>query len=84
MLPTVARHGMTFEVGAVAWGVIDGASYRQSLALLHRALDYVHAHNLAIAANVSSAWLHTKLPVFEAVRTVDYPRHSDDVRPFGV
>lgn len=77
MLPTVGRHGMTFEVGAVAWGVVDGASYKQSLELLMRALDYVHAHNLAVQAGAPSAWRRTQLPVFEAVRTVDYPRYED-------
>lgn len=77
MLPTVARHGMTFEVGAVPWGCIDGALYDQSLDLLMRTLDYVHAHNLAIEAGVSSAWLKATVPVYEAVRTVDYPRYDD-------
>ena len=77
MLPTVARHGMTFEVGAAPWGVIDGASYVQSLGLIMRALDYVHAHNLAIAAGASGAWKRTTVPVYEALRSVDYPRYED-------
>ena len=42
-----------------------------------RTLDYVHAHNLAIEAGVSSAWLKATVPVYEAVRTVDYPRYDD-------
>jgi succinylglutamate desuccinylase len=78
MLPTVGRHGMTFEVGAVPWGCVDGALYEQSLRLLALTLDYVHAHNLAIAAGSPSAWRRAAVPVYEAVRTVDYPRYADD------
>ena len=55
MLPSVARSGMTFEVGPVAWGVIDGALYAQSLRLVKAALDYVHAHNLALEAGGPTA-----------------------------
>lgn len=79
MLPTIGRHGMTFEVGAVAWGCIDGALFQQSLTLLMHALDYVHAHNLAVHAGESKAWQRTLLPVYEAVRTVDYPRYDENV-----
>ena len=77
MLPTVARHGMTFEVGAAAWGCIDGALFQQSLKLIMLALDYVHGHNLAISAGDASAWAKASVPVYEAVRTVDYPRYED-------
>ena len=52
---SVARSGMTFEVGPVAWGVIDGALYAQSLRLVKAALDYVHAHNLALEAGGPTA-----------------------------
>ena len=77
LMPSVGKHGMTFEVGAAPWGVIDGASYVQSLGLIMRALDYVHAHNLAIAAGASGAWKRTTVPVYEALRSVDYPRYED-------
>jgi len=77
MLPTVARHGMTFEVGAVAWGVVDAALFNQSFTLLMRTLDYIHAHNLAVAAGKAAAWRSIEVPVYEAVRTVDFPRYED-------
>ena len=71
MLPSVARSGMTFEVGPVAWGVIDGALYAQSLGWL-AALDYVHAHNLALEAGGPDET--RAVGVFRNVATVDYPR----------
>ena len=77
MLPTIGRHGMTFEVGGVPWGCVDGALFQQSLTLLMHLLDYVHAHNLAIAAADPQAWTKTHLPVYDAVRSVDYPRYDD-------
>ena len=61
MLPSVARSGMTFEVGPVAWGVIDGALYAQSLRLVKAALDYVHAHNLALEAGGPDGWETARL-----------------------
>ena len=48
LLPSVARHGMTFEVGPAPWGCVVGALYEQSLKLIGHALDYLHAHNAAL------------------------------------
>ena len=77
MLPSVARSGMTFEVGPVAWGVIDGALYAQSLRLVKAALDYGHAHNLALEAGGPDGWETRAVGVFRNVATVDYPRDGD-------
>lgn len=77
MLPTIGRHGMTFEVGPVPWGCIDAELFQQSLTLLMHLLDYVHAHNLAVAEADAARWRKTVLPVYDAVRTVDYPRYED-------
>ena len=77
MLPSVARSGMTFEVGPVAWGVIDGALYAQSLRLVKAALDYVHAHNLALEAGGPDGWEERTVGVYRNVATVDYPRDDD-------
>ena len=76
MLPSVARSGMTFEVGPVAWGVIDGALYAP-LRLVKAALDYVHAHNLALEAGGPDGWATRAVGVFRNVATVDYPRDGD-------
>ena len=77
MCPSVAPHGMTFEVGGVPCGCLDGGLYQQSLRLLMRALDYVQAHNEAIAAGDIASWHTASVPVYESVRTVDYPRYDD-------
>ena len=60
MLPTVARHGMTFEVGSAPWGCIDGALYQQSLQLLMRLLDYVDMHNAAVKSGISASWIQVR------------------------
>lgn len=76
LLPSIAPHGMTFEVGPASWGCIEPASYAQSLRLVHQALDYVHAHNAAVAGG--GPWRELLLPVFcSAGKPVDYPRHPD-------
>mmetsp|Transcript_12395 Transcript_12395/g.21255 ORF Transcript_12395/g.21255 Transcript_12395/m.21255 type:complete len:161 (+) Transcript_12395:204-686(+) len=77
MLPTIGRHGMTFEVGAVSWGCVDGALFQQSLSLLGHLFDYVEAHNRAVEAGVFAAWQPRSLPVYDAARTVNYPRYDD-------
>jgi succinylglutamate desuccinylase len=71
MLPSVGRHGMTFEVGAVAWGCVDAALYQQSLGLLLSALEYIDAHN---ACCKSGKWSNHEIDAFSLVRAVDYPR----------
>ena len=50
MLPSVGKHGMTFEVGPCPWGCLVGELYAQSLALIGHAMDYLHAHNAALAS----------------------------------
>ena len=77
MLPTIGRHGMTFEVGGVPWGCVDAAQFQQSLTLLMHLLDYVDAHNKALDAADSDAWKKVLLPTYDAMRTLDYPRYDD-------
>lgn len=75
MLPSVGKHGMTFEVGAVAWGVVDGAVYQKTRRLVLAALEYVEAHNAALARE--GPWQPASVQVHSFVRAVDYPRDSD-------
>ncbi|MBO8631162.1 hypothetical protein INO08_15765, partial [Staphylococcus aureus] len=49
------------------------------LTLLMHALDSVEAHNRAVLAGDSSAWDKRSIPVYDAVRTVDYPRYDENV-----
>lgn len=77
MLPSIGRHGFTFEVGAVPWGVVDAKLYQQSLKLILQSLKYVDAHNacckVAGQAKVKP-WLEGEIDAFSLVRAVDYPR----------
>ena len=57
LLPSVAKHGMTFEVGPAPWGCVVGALYEQSLNLIGHALDYLHAHNAALESADGAGWL---------------------------
>ena len=77
MLPSVGKHGMTFEVGAVPWGVIDGAIYQQTRQLVLAALDYVEAHNIAVAQSQPDCWQPAFVQVHSFVRAVDYPRDAE-------
>ena len=49
LLPTLGKHGMTFEVGPCPTGCVIGESYARSLTLIGAALDYLHAYNFSIA-----------------------------------
>ena len=49
LLPTLGKHGMTFEVGPCPTGCVIGESYARSLTLIGAALDYLHAYNLSIS-----------------------------------
>jgi len=76
MLPTVGKHGMTFEVGAVPWGVVDGAVYQKTRRLVLASLAYVEAHNAALAREPTGPWQLASVQIHEFVRAVDYPRDS--------
>ena len=45
LVPSVARSGFTFEVGAVPWGVLDPKTFFATKHLLLATLGYIHAKN---------------------------------------
>ena len=77
MLPSVGKHGMTFEVGAVPWGVVDGSVYQKTRRLVLAALEYAEAHNTALAREPPGPWQPRTVQVHAFVRAVDYPRDED-------
>ena len=77
MLPSVGKHGMTFEVGPCPWGCVVGELYAQSLALIGHALDYLHAHNLASAAGSGTPWLDCEIEAFVNTGKRGFPRDAD-------
>jgi len=84
MLPSVGKHGMTFEVGAVPWGVVDGAVYQKTRWLVLAALEYVEAHNAALAREPPGPWRETSVQVHAFVNAVDYPRDERDGEIAGI
>ena len=77
MLPSVGKHGMTFEVGPCPWGCVVGELYAQSLALIGHALDYLHAHNSALAAGGGARWLDSEMEAFVNTGKRGFPRDAD-------
>jgi len=76
LLPSIAPHGMTFEVGPAPWGCLEGALYEKSLTLLMKALDYVELHNASHMSGVSRT-LATSIEIFIPVGSRDYPRDAE-------
>jgi len=75
--PSVGRSGMTFEVGPCSWGCIVPDLFERSQRLLYALLDYVEAHNCALAAG-SAVQETVRLPVYRSIGVViDYPRTED-------
>ena len=77
MLPSVGKHGMTFEVGPCPWGCVVGELYAQSLALIGHALDYLHAHNCALAAGAGVQLLDGEMEAFVNTGKRGFPRDAD-------
>jgi succinylglutamate desuccinylase len=77
MLPTIARSGMTFEVGPTPWGALDPALYRQSRQLLLAGLDYIQAHNTSLSGGKRGRTTEVKVPVFKRLCQIDYPREEN-------
>eukprot|EP00050_Salpingoeca_kvevrii_P006733 m.291297 g.291297 ORF g.291297 m.291297 type:complete len:324 (-) comp12452_c0_seq1:942-1913(-) len=73
LLPTIGRSGFTFEVGPCPWGCVIGESYDQSRRLVLATLDYIEAHNAAVAAGVPRT-TPLETAAYQAVHTIDYPR----------
>jgi len=74
-LPTVARSGMTVEVGGLPQGVCTAATFHETRLLLKLALDWLHARN--VAAAVGTLRLSpVVVTAFERVGEVAYPRDA--------
>ena len=77
MLPSVGKHGMTFEVGPCPWGCVVGELYAQSLALIGHALDYLEAHNGALGAGGGAQWRDGEMEAFVNTGKRGFPRDAD-------
>ena len=63
---------MTVEVGACPWGCIEPVYYQQTQRIMCAALDYIHAHNMALQ-NSNNPCRSFSVPIFRRVCTVHYP-----------
>ena len=85
MLPSVGKAGFTLEVGPVSWGVVDAALFRDTLACVREALEYVDRRNEALdrgggarpETSPTPLPVEYTLPVFRRGEAVPYPRGAD-------
>ena len=61
----------TYEVGAIAQGILDAKLLQQTEMLVHAILDYLDAINQGIPFPVPSS-----LTLYQAISVIDYPRNS--------
>lgn len=78
LLPTIARSGLTVEVGPCAHSTVSSALLQRTLQLLRDALAYVDRHNACVGGREGAAARPHELPCHERVFTVDYPRDEAD------
>lgn len=81
LLPTVARSGMTFEVGACPWGCLVADRYAQSRRLILSALDFIEAHNTVLKAVPRPPAASLVMNVFTPVSSISYPAGYPMVHP---
>ena len=71
MLRSLSALGCTIEVGAIAQGVLNADYLQKTEMLIHAILDYLDALNQNKPLPIPS-----KLTLYEAISSVDYPRNS--------
>jgi hypothetical protein len=78
LLPSVARSGITIEVGPIAHSTANSALYLKTKILLGNALEYLEMHNRAIDGDIVSCSesIPGSLISYERVATIGYPRNS--------
>jgi len=69
---SMAHHGFSIEVGAVAQGVLKADLFLKTEALVYHLLDFVEKENAG-----QDLELENELEIYEHERLVDYPRNED-------
>ena len=83
-LPTIARSGMTVEVGGLPQGVCTAAAFRETRELIRLALDWLEQRNVALHEGSFTPRPCT-VTAYERVGEVAYPRDRvRDRRPSPV
>lgn len=78
LLPSIARSGMTVEVGPIAHSTANSALYHKTKEVLNDALQYIEMHNLWVAREqrVESLQQSVKVQFYERVASVGFPRDA--------
>jgi aspartoacylase len=79
LLPTVARSGLTIEVGACAHSTVVFELLAKMRKVVHDALSYIDLHNACVGAAAGAEPAErcaTELPVHYRAYSLDYPKDS--------
>ena len=83
LLPTIARSGITVEVGPISHSTSNSALYQETKRILLSALYYTELHNLWITENRTFGpdkrtlcLQSTQIRLFERFATMGFPRNS--------
>lgn len=77
-LPTVARSGMTIEVGPISHSTSNTTLYHYTKKILNDALNYVENHNQWVVNSMPTERLKNfKLVLYKRFASVSFPRDKD-------
>lgn len=83
LLPTIARSGLTVEVGPCAHSTVDSHLLHRTKKLILDALAYVELHNGRCQRVSEGPAAEKEVPVHFTVRGLDYPRDETGERILG-
>lgn len=73
-LPTVAKSGMTVEIGPVAHGTANSIMMEKARNVIVHALDYLNALNAEISSGKMAQRVQHRAPIGKRRTAVDFPR----------
>jgi len=82
LLPTVARSGMTVEVGPCAHSTVVSTLLHKTRKLILDALAYVELHNKCCADPGAALKTNIPLSTYARVHTLDYPQRNGDIAAY--
>ena len=78
LLPSIARSGITFEVGPISHSTSNAELYFKTKILLNETLHYLEMHNKWIVEGMPRAkMMQAKAHTYRRYATVGFPRDSD-------
>jgi aspartoacylase len=79
LLPSIARSGITVEVGPISHSTANASLYERTKSLLRDAMEYIDNHNnLLFQSNaLNLTRKEVIIPIYERVASIGYPRDVD-------